>query len=257
MTTRAQRLIQLRDQYQKTSLALKRSHCSSSEREVRQALGRAEVLDHFIESSVTLSADWPAARVQMLIEHLLAGFAEQKKGWLLNSSRERRQHSSNELSEWTVEGAILQIEEIVPRLFSLLSAQWNASSLQKHGRYFQVFQSADFFTTLRDTEEGRLRWIGSERSRWYQEVALVKIEVSSPTIIAALEEAYRLTNHTDRSDRVNESLVWHVQRARSTSVGDIVVSLLSGQSWIVEGVGFRAIEDVSAKTRAESSAQSI
>jgi len=257
MTTRAQKLIQLRDQYQQSYLALKRSHRYPSEREERRALGRAEVLDRFIESSVTLSADWSAARVQILIEHLLARFAEQKKGWLLNSIRERRQHGINELGEWTAEGAILQIDEIAPRLFPLLSAQWNASSVQKHGQYFQVFQSADLFTTLRDTEEGRLRWIGPERSQWYQEVALVKVEVSPPTIIAALEEAYRLTNHTDRSGRVNEGMVWHVQRARSTSVGDIVVSLLSGQSWIVEGVGFRAIEDVSAKTRSESSAQSI
>jgi hypothetical protein len=75
----------------------------------------------------------------------------------------------------------------------------------------------------------------------YQEVALLKVEGLSP-----LEEAFRLTNHLERRKwQYNREVLWFEADVplRSTSVGDIVVSLASGTVWIVDGAGFRPITE--------------
>lgn len=52
------------------------------------------------------------------------------------------------------------------------------------------------------------------------------------------DKAYELTNHIHRPWPMNDGVVAHVERARSTSVGDVVEDA-SGFLWLVAPVGWK------------------
>src|SRR5260221_9396973 len=73
-----------------------------------------------------------------------------------------------------------------------------------------------------------------ERSRHYTHVADVE---------APLEQVFALTNHIDHPWTGNPQVVWYTTDApvRSTSVGDVIVSLESGQAWLVTPAGLQEL----------------
>ena len=73
----------------------------------------------------------------------------------------------------------------------------------------------------------------TDRCRHYTHVADVE---------ARLSQVFALTNHIDRSWTDNPEVVWHTAApVRSTSVGDVIVSLLSGQAWLVMPFGLQEL----------------
>ncbi len=74
----------------------------------------------------------------------------------------------------------------------------------------------------------------TDRSRHYTHVADVE---------APLEQVFALTNHIDHPWTGNPQVVWYTTDApvRSTSVGDVIVSLESGQAWLVTPAGLQEL----------------
>jgi hypothetical protein len=73
----------------------------------------------------------------------------------------------------------------------------------------------------------------TDRSGHYTHVADVE---------ARLSQVFALTNHIDHSWTSNPQVVWHTTaRVRSTSVGDVIVSVESGQAWLVMPIGLREL----------------
>jgi hypothetical protein len=239
--TRADKFLTLRQRYERDALLLRAQHAFASEREERQFIGRYQMLERVALDLAPITSEMKAKRVQGIIEGVLEQLAEQKVTWLVNSIRRRTYYGINELGEWTAEGAIAHIDAIVPELCARLSPQWNLTS-RRHGHYFQVFHSTDLDTIL-DPAIGERRWHGLEQELYYKEVAIIKVARSE----TQLEEVYRLTNHSDRNWTHRSEVVWvqETEPIRSTSVGDIVVSLLSGTAWMVKNMGFQVIEQVS------------
>ncbi|TMC19654.1 MAG: hypothetical protein E6J34_14945 [Chloroflexi bacterium] len=59
---------------------------------------------------------------------------------------------------------------------------------------------------------------------------------------STLEEVFTITNHGATDWTNKPEVVWlAVQFHRSTSVGDVIVSTMSGQSWLVSPRGFSSI----------------
>jgi len=67
---------------------------------------------------------------------------------------------------------------------------------------------------------------------YYWKVA--ELEASSP------EEAFRMTNHVDKPWWKNKGVLQHKDKARSTSVGDVIVCE-DGRKWRVEMVSMSEI----------------
>ena|SRR6266571_4777767 len=73
----------------------------------------------------------------------------------------------------------------------------------------------------------------TDRSRHYTHVADVE---------APLGQVFALTNHIDHSWTSNPQVVWHTTAGvRSTSVGDVVVSLESSHAWLVMPAGLQEL----------------
>ena len=73
----------------------------------------------------------------------------------------------------------------------------------------------------------------TDRSRHYTHVADIE---------AKLSQVFELTNHIDHSWTDNPEVVWHTAApVRSTSVGDVIVSLQSGQAWLVLPFGLQEL----------------
>ena len=71
--------------------------------------------------------------------------------------------------------------------------------------------------------------------RWYADKSSYYTHVAD--VVAPLEQVFTLTNHIDHPWTDNPEVVWlATSRIRSTSVGDIIVSSESGQTWLVQGV---------------------
>lgn len=248
-TSRADKFITLCQRYERDALTLRAQHAFASEREERQVIGRYQTLEGVALDLAPITSEMKAARVQVIIESVLERLAEHKVTWLLNSIRKRTSYGINELGEWTAEGAIAQIDDMVPELCTRLSPQWNLTSI-RHGRYFQVYHSTDL-AAMHDLTLGEQRWKGSEREQWFREVAILKVS----HLEHQLEEVFQLTNHIEGNWTRHREVVW-VQVTgplRSTSVGDIVVSLLSGTAWTVRNMGFQVIEQASEKEGGKTS----
>jgi len=243
--TRADKFITLRQRYERDALTLRAQQVFASEREERQVSGRYQVLERVALDLVSIIHKMKAARVQMIIEGVLEYLAEQKATWLVNSIRRRSTDTSDELGAWLAKGAIAQIDAIVPELCARLSLQWNLTS-RMHECYFHVYHSTDLAALL-DPAIGKQRWQGPGREQYYREVAIIKV----PRSEHQLEEVYCLSSDFDWNRTHHRDLAW-VQESkpvRSTSVGDIIVSLLSGTAWIKRNIGFQVIEQGAVSVR--------
>ncbi len=226
-TTRAQQVVTLRERYEEMAQA--------NEQEAYRAIGQAQALTWVVGQLSLLTAEAKPARVQALVEDLLASLSEQKASRLIVCIREKRRHSVTVAGEWMAQGAIGQIDEIAQELCARLTPQWNATSPKRHGLSFQVYHRADLST---DIETGKQCWRSAEREQWYQEVAIVKARSAE----SALEEVLRLTCGSRWPDY--PGVVWSRLQPpplRPTAAGDIIVSLLSGAAWMVGQTGFQAI----------------
>jgi len=56
-----------------------------------------------------------------------------------------------------------------------------------------------------------------------------------------LEAVFSLTNHIQKPWTENKEVIWHADRCRSTSVGDIVVTS-DFEVWRVEGCGYKRLD---------------
>jgi len=259
--THAQKFVTLRGQFEATELSLRARRVFPNEREERQVIGRYQTLAGVANDLAVVNEYMKPAQFQPLIEGVLDRLGEQKASWMVNYIRERQKHGINQLGEWMAEGAIAQIDEVVRQLMARLSLKWHTSSTKMHGRYFHVYHSLDL-DTMSDTAIGMQRWLSPECAQWYQEVAI--IQVAQPE--HQLEEVFRLTNHIDRRGWHESRGVMWIRKAvpapttptgvadqgiarlagelnprqvpRSTSVGDVFVSVLSGAAWMVGNVGW-------------------
>jgi hypothetical protein len=253
MATQAEKFVALREQFEATALTLKTQRGFLSEREERQAIGRYQTLESVAQHMAAINANMKSSQVQQVIEGILDQLGSAKATGIVNCIRERRKYGINELGEWMTEGAIAQINEIIVQFFALLPPKWHTAGTAKHGRFFHVYHGQDL-DALRDTEIGKQHWFSPERAQWYQEVAI--IEVKQPE--QQLEEVYRLTNHIDRDGwHQNREVLWRRkistdelnQAPRSTSTGDILVSVLSGFAWITASLGFEPLVPQKPATR--------
>lgn len=233
MPTSAQKVIELRGRYEAQALSLKKQTRFASERKERQTFGRIQTLERVATELSAIDENTKPARVQAVIESVLALLAEHKATWIVNYIRERQRHGINELGEWTAEGAISQIDEISLELCSRLSPNWNLSS-KRYGQYFHVYHSLEL-TTLMDAMVVGERWRSPERNQWYREAAIIKAEQAGDK----LRQVFR-----DREWETNLEVLWIAKDApyRPTSPGDIIVSVLSGTAWMVSDTWFQVID---------------
>lgn len=227
MTTHVQRTLALCSwcEAQVTTLS---HHPYRNQRDDWQTLGRYCVLKAIADRlSVVTATTLPS---QVHIENLLDRLASQKAHCLIERCEEG-------LLAWEAEGAIETIDEVVPKLWTLLSQEWN-STTKKHGQYYQVYHAVGYATML-DVEAGIGRFCSPQRANFYQEVALLKVESESPQ-----DSVFSATNHAEQAWMHNREVLWFQDNVplRSTSVGDIVVSLISRVAWIVDHVGFQRID---------------
>ncbi len=101
-------------------------------------------------------------------------------------------------------------------------------SMEQHERY-AVYHANDLHAMIAPQPE---HW-HTDRSRHYTHVADVE---------AKLTQVFALTNHIDHPWTDNPEVVWHTAApVRSTSVGDVIVSLQSGQAWLVLPFGLQEL----------------
>ena len=249
MAAQVQKMLSLREQYESASRAFHARRGFPTERDERQVIGRYKTLDWVIGNMTAIREGMKPTEWQPLVEDLLDRLVEDKATWIVNFIRERRKHGINELGEWMAEGAIAQIDEIAMQLLARLSPRWHKASTKNLGRIFHVYHSLRL-DTLVDIAIGKHQWFGSERAQWYQEVALIRLAKAEDQ----LEEVFRLTNHIDEQGwHTNQEVLFSSvlaygvdpfespQIPRSTSVGDILVSMLTGAAWIVDHIGFQAL----------------
>lgn len=237
--TRAQRYIELREHWESLARELRAQRLFSDERTERQTLGRIQTLENVAAALRAITDEMKPAQVQAEVECLLDVLDERNVIALVRSIRERHKYHINQLGEWMGEGALAQIGEIVPQLLSRLPPRWHASSSKMHGRSFQVYHSQDP-ETMFNYEKGIHHWQNPERVQWYEEVALLQLNAPE----RQLDEVYRLTQHRSSQHwQENREVVWgrNKDMPRSTCIGDVLVSLLSGAAWIITPVGFQQL----------------
>ncbi len=147
-TTRAQQVVTLRERYEEMAQA--------NEQEAYRAIGQAQALTWVVGQLSLLTAEAKPARVQALVEDLLASLSEQKASRLIVCIREKRRHSVTVAGEWMAQGAIGQIDEIAQELCARLTPQWNATSPKRHGLSFQVYHRGGY-------RQSQKRRVGSGR----------------------------------------------------------------------------------------------
>ena len=110
-------------------------------------------------------------------------------------------------------------------------------TMDRQERY-AVYHANDLLAMVAPQAE---RW-SSDRSRHYTHVADVE---------APLARVFALTNHIDYSWTTNPEVVWSstAEKVRSTSVGDVIVSQKSGQTWLVMSCG---LQELSAENESRS-----
>jgi hypothetical protein len=112
-------------------------------------------------------------------------------------------------------------------------------SMEKQERY-AVYHANDLHAMIAPQPEC---WY-TDRSRHYTHVADVK---------AKLSQVFALTNHIDHPWTDNPEVVWHTASlVRSTSVGDVIVSLQSDKAWLVMPFGLQELPTDHDPTTRES-----
>jgi hypothetical protein len=107
---------------------------------------------------------------------------------------------------------------------------------------FAVYHANDLHAMIAPQAD---HWL-TDRSRHYTHVADVE---------APLGQVFALTNHIDRPWTENPEVVWHTAAlVRSTSVGDVIVSLQSDQAWLVMPFGLQELAPDNARQRGNGDA---
>lgn len=261
MLTQAQQVITLRSRY---AVEEGLQEVDTIDEQLRhQRFGKLHILALVRRKLLSIRIDTDPDQGEKRVVSLLNWLIRQKMCWM---SGQRRRRSSHDMwKAWQVEGAINQIDTLLLELCQTFSSRWELSSA-RHGRGFQVFHCCDSITGSTSVDIARQYWCGPQRNLWYQEVAIVSLKRAEQQ----LEEIFQLTNHIDQPWPHHREIVWSLDMhalatniarqqgqavpistgpsyPRSTSVGDIVVSLLSGTAWIVAPLGFQVItlaEDV-------------
>ena len=241
--SRAQRYIDLREHYNQKYLALYFQRHFTSDRDERQAIGRRKTLDALVHDLEPIVPGMRPAQVGERVLRILDRLAEDKATWLVNSIKKRHQFHINELGEWTAEGAIAQIDEVIPELLHGLAAR-SSPAPQVHGRFFQFFGQLAPFEEI-DVRRWQERWNGDCRGDWYQDVAICCVR-QPDTLPEQLVRALGPGSHE------RPTMLWMREGTSNTlpSAGDIVVSMLSGAAWVMTDAG---IESVAAPFQTEPS----
>ena len=95
---------------------------------------------------------------------------------------------------------------------------------EQHPQRYAVFHARDALAMVLPRSQAQQWYI--DRSRAYMHVA---------DVIAPLARVFQLTNHIDHAWTSNSEVVWFApgRPLRSTSVGDMLLSHLDGQAWLV------------------------
>jgi len=261
--TQAQQVIALRDRYALEERP--QDAPPSDDRLYHQRVGQLRILAQVHQRLMPIHADMKPEQVEKRVMSLLNWLVGQKICWM--SGARRRRTSDYLWKAWQVEGALEQIDRVLRALSKTFPSTWQDSSV-RHGYGFQVFHCRDLVADATGVDLARQRWRGPQRELWYQEVAIIFLKRAEQQ----LEEVFRLTNHIDHPWPRHREIAWsldmlatrparvlqHPARSlpptgpsypRSTSVGDVVVSLLSGTAWIVAPFGFQTVtEEVSEIT---------
>lgn len=104
-------------------------------------------------------------------------------------------------------------------------------SMDARGRY-AVFHAREPMA-MRYPQEQEAKW-AINRPRYYAHAA---------DVVAPLGQVFALTNHIDHAWTSNPEVVWYdtSRPQRSTSVGDVIVSHLSGVAWLGMPIGLRPL----------------
>jgi hypothetical protein len=86
-----------------------------------------------------------------------------------------------------------------------------------------------------------LAMLTPEVSSWYEGRSGSYTHVAD--VVAPLEQVFALTNHIDHDWTSNLEVVWHAPGAslRSTSVGDVILDVESGQAWMIMPIGLQEL----------------
>jgi hypothetical protein len=228
LQSQALQCISLRERYDSDYRDLRAQRLFTSEQVERQTIGRYQTLNLLVGDLSFIMADMKPSQVQDIIEKTLHALAEAKATWIVNSIKKRRLYGINQLGEWTAEGAIAQIDDVVPDLVKVSSRL--KPSPQVHSCFFQVFRFTpdDMVDVQRSAECWR-----SDPERWFREVAIVHF---------AEREVMSMHNYQWLS--LQPTVLWSQEGASlsRTSEGDVIVSLLSMTAWVVTPRGLEAID---------------
>ncbi len=102
----------------------------------------------------------------------------------------------------------------------------------QHPQRYAVFHARDLHALI-DPRSQAQRWY-SDRSRAYTYVA---------DVLAPLAQVFELTNHIEHAWTSNAEVLWFApgHALRSTSVGDVLLSHLDGQAWLVLPFGLQEL----------------
>src|SRR5216110_2990194 len=211
---------ELREQCQSRREALKA--CSDEQRR----LAKCSILEMTLAELRTPSNTQNSTKLRLCVEGLLARFAEEKCRWIIEGK-------DGSLTPFA-QGAIRQMNETVPQLCQLLSSRWRNTNKQ-HGQIFRVYQALNSWQRPDSAER---RWYTPrERWCWYQEVAIV----AAPKGSDPLTYAYDLTAKWPKEWQ-HHDMLWYRPDAHSfTGLDDILVSLLTGENWLITGQGISLI----------------
>ena len=97
--------------------------------------------------------------------------------------------------------------------------------------HYAVYHAHDPWAMLFPRED---RWLHNQALN-YRHVADMQAD--------ELEQVFALTNHQEESWTSHPEITWHATDTlvRSTSVGDVIVSMQTEQAWLVMSAGFSAI----------------
>jgi hypothetical protein len=173
MLTQAQQVMALCEQFTGWMHTYEGSHKIEDERLYQYRLGLKRMLVVVITRLSPIIAERESTQVETQVVSLLNWLVAQKVCWM--SGKLRRGTAHDEQKIWRMEGAIAQIDALIPELCSVLSPRWKSSPAW-HGKAFQVYHSRDLVVGYTATDIACQRWCGSQRKQWYQEVAIVRLK---------------------------------------------------------------------------------
>lgn len=230
----AMRVISLRERCEKMAVALRGEHRFTSDQAERHTIGRYQALEYLATELSSVATGMRPAQVHQVILRALHRLAEAKASWLVNSIRKRKLYGINQLGEWTAEGAIAQVDELVPQLYGLLLVRLTPLP-GMHSQYFHLWKPLTP-DEVNDLQRSATRWAWA-REHWYREVAILEYGDENVTP----EQCYQGLGLIGR--RGGPQVFWSLDGADlgQTDPGDVIVSLLSGEAWLLDETGLRQV----------------